>query len=108
MYKINNNLITEKRFDMAKFMAYADGFDIIDSNFINSVSNISASGTYIIRLEVSRPDLLSFNLYGDTQYWWLLMLYNDLSLPTDLVAGLEIKYFSIPDLETIYFSLGLP
>jgi hypothetical protein len=107
MFKINPK-ITEKRFDASKFMAFADGYDIIDSAFLSGIKSLPVAGSYIVRLEPGRPDLLSYNLYRDTQYWWLLMLYNDLKLPEDLSMGLEIQYFRVSDLETMYFLMGVP
>lgn len=108
MYKLNYDLHPEKRFDMAKFMPFSEGFDVLDSTLIDQLYSMPSAGTYTIRLEPSRPDLLSYNLYGDTQYWWVLMMYNNLQTPDELVLGMDISYFSLGDLETIYFSLGTP
>lgn len=106
MFKLNYDLFPEKRFDMAKFMPFANGFDVLDSTLVSKIMELPVTGNYTVRLEPSRPDLLSWNLYRDTQYWWILLMFNNLSTPEELVLGKEIKYFALSDLETLYFSLN--
>lgn len=41
-----------------------------------------------------RPDLLAFDMYGSSSYWWIFVHYNRGKLRdpiNDFVAGLEIK-----------------
>ena len=106
MFKINYDLYPEKRFDMAKFMPFAEGFDMLDSTLISQILSMPAVGNYTIRVEEKRPDLLSWNLYKDTQYWWILLIFNNFSTPDELTLGKEVRYFSANDLENIYFSLN--
>lgn len=54
-----------------------------------------------------RPDLLSFDLYGDSQLWWVFYQRNPNSLtapPWDFRAGVEIY---LPKISTIRAALGL-
>jgi len=106
MFGINTEIDTEKRYALEKFMPFNNGFDILDSIFISSIKTLPCTGTFTIQKERGRPDLLSYSIYNDTQYWWILLLYNDLSLPNDLTMGKEIRFFSISDLEGVYFSLN--
>lgn len=39
---------------------------------------------------VGRPDLLSYAFYGTTSYKWIIMQYNDILDPQELVAGLML------------------
>lgn len=53
-----------------------------------------------------RPDLLSFDLYGDVSYWWVFAVRNKdlIKDPVyDLVPGRTIY---LPTLETIRDSIG--
>ncbi len=55
----------------------------------------------------NRPDLLAYDLYNDTNLWWVFAVRNRSIIkdPTfDLVAGIQIY---LPKLETIRSSLGL-
>ena len=51
---------------------------------------------YTVKQEdIQRPDLLSYKIYGTTDYWWLLMRYNQIfDIWNDLFSG---KTLSIPD-----------
>lgn len=54
-----------------------------------------------------RPDLLAFDLYGDSQLWWVFYQRNPNSLtapPWDFRAGVEIY---LPKISTIRAALGL-
>ena len=76
------------RFDLAKFLEFtADGvFDPLNSYMLYQLPLLSPIGSYVIRKEENRPDLLSYNIYSDTQYWWVLMWYNSLYKPEDLIG----------------------
>jgi hypothetical protein len=39
---------------------------------------------------VGRPDLLSYAFYGTTSYKWIIMQYNDILDPQELIAGLML------------------
>ena len=94
------------RFDMAKFLNFSNGVhDILTSYFLYKLSDLPVRGKFEITFESGRPEFLSYLLYKDVQYWWLLMEYNNLLDIYDLKQGLEIKYFSINELEDLYFSL---
>lgn len=54
-----------------------------------------------------RPDLLAFDLYGDSQLWWVFYQRNPNTLtapPWDFRKGVEIY---IPQISTLRTSLGL-
>ena len=106
MFFINLNDTFLERFDMAKFMEYhEDTYDILTSYMISNVKKLNEIGQYTVSVEEQRADLISFNIYGDTQYWWILMLYNDIFDPSEILSGFVFKFPSLSDLEDLLFSL---
>lgn len=108
MYYINNDLYTNTRYDIQKFMEFdIDSFSMLDSYFCSQVKRLPYSGALTINsTQEYRPDLVSWDLYGDTMYWWIILLYNDLTSPTDLKSGTVLVYPALPDLESLYFTLA--
>lgn len=107
MYYINNDLETSIRYNMAKFMEFdTDSFCILDSYMCTQVKNLPYSGVLTVTTQVNSPDLLSYDIYGNTQYWWLLMLYNDLTSPQEIKAGMPIAFPSLNNIENLYFTLS--
>lgn len=39
---------------------------------------------------VGRPDLLAYAFYGDTAYKWIIMQYNNILNPDELIAGVAL------------------
>lgn len=109
LFHINLLKKSEERYDLSKFMEFIEGesYDPLTSAFFLEVQNIRLGGIYTIRGEDSRPDLLSYKLYEDTQYWWVIMLYNSFSDISEIRNGEEIRFPAIDDLENFYFSLNL-
>lgn len=110
MFFINPELNTTDKFDMCKFMDMSnDGvFDCLTSYFLYMLPKIPYTG-YIIanNKHENRPDMLSYSIYGGTQYWWILMLYNNLLSPTDIKVGTKIYYPSMDALEQLYTQANL-
>jgi hypothetical protein len=91
---------------MAKFMAHSEyGYDILTSYFIKQIDNLEPFGTYEVVNEEYKPWLVSYRIYGDVQYWWILMMYNKIISHYDVKIGIEINYPSIEDIEDVYFNL---
>ena len=98
LYGIDNtNSIGDvrQRFDMSHFMEFTSGwYDSMNSEFIEWIIRASPDGWYTVREPSGRPDLVSYNIYGDTQYWWILLMYNEIICPWELETGMEIKFIS--------------
>lgn len=109
MFYIDNNTQTIDKYDLAKFMDFQDDyvFNCIDSYMLYEIPKLPTVGTYTIRKEQNNPPLLSYNIYGDTQYWWILMWYNHFLKPQDLKSGTIIKYPSLSALEQLYMNACL-
>lgn len=111
MYDVNNDIQNDK-YDLDRFINPVDNskttyFDIVDSEFLFKLKSLDRFGTYNVIFEEGRPDLLSERIYGvgNTQYWWLLMYFNNIRLPRELKRGTTIRYPLIVDLENIYVNL---
>ena len=109
MFYIDLDTSLTDRFDLAKFLDFTDDgvFDPLNSYLLYEIPRLSAIGSYTIRKEEKRPDLLSYNIYSDTQYWWILMWYNSLYSVDDLKVGLKISYPGINDIEQLYLNATL-
>ena len=105
LFFINLDDNSNDRYEMSKFMEYTDNYDILTSAFLLELRDISPSGRFVVSGQDSRPDLVSYEIYGDVQYWWIIMLYNEISTISEIITGMEIRYPSQSDLEQYYFSL---
>lgn len=111
MHFINLDIMNEKdftdRFDLQKFVAFTeDVYDYLDSYFINQITKLPIYGTTYVQIEENRPDLLSHRIYGSVKFWYILLVYNGMVSPLELVVGQRINYPRIDDVEQIYFSLN--
>jgi hypothetical protein len=106
IYYIDLNKNIDDRFDMERFLAFEnDVQDPITSFLLEKLKTLPVIGSFIISFQEGRPDLISYNIYRDVQYWWILMEFNDIVNRSDLVNGREINYFSLDNLEDIYYTL---
>lgn len=107
MYYINNGLYSNTRYDMSKFMEFTNGdFEILDSYLCTQIKSLNYVGAITVKAnQAYKPDLISWDIYNDTMYWWILMIYNDLDSPMQLEAGAVLVYPSLADLENLYFTL---
>lgn len=108
MFNIDSSRRFENRYDPAKFMRFNEGmFDILDSKFMDELSKLSRYGIFNVTVEEGNPSLISELIYGKGyyHYWWILMVFNNITNPAEIKNGLVLKYPSIEDLENIYFSL---
>lgn len=104
-YFLNLDLLTTERYDQGKFMEFTDNYDPLTSSFMNDLISLPQVGKYTVQGEDGKPDLLSYRIYGDTQYWWVLLIYNRKFEFSDIKTGDEIVYPSVDSLEDVYFSL---
>lgn len=96
----------DKRFDQGKFMEFSNNaFDVLNSFFLLKLKSLPVFGEFLVQSEEKKPDLVSFKIYEDTQYWWILLLYNDLFDSQDLVTGTVLQFPSVTDLDEFFFSI---
>jgi hypothetical protein len=102
---INASFQSTQRFDMGRFMEFTDNYDPLTSSFLETIPTLLPSGTYVVQGEDGRPELLSKAIYGDFQYWWILLIYNGQIDYRGLTTGMTIAFPALSDLEDAYFSL---
>ena len=108
MFFMNNNLDTDSRYDTIKFLEFnMDNIDPLNSFMLLNITNLPSHGTYTVKNEEGRPDLLSYRIYNDTQYWWVLMWYNSIMNVNDIKTGMVLQYFSAAQLEELYTKASL-
>jgi serine protease inhibitor len=57
----------------------------------------------IKRQDVSRPELISYKVYGSINYWWIILKLNNIDDPfNDLEIGKTIQLPSQQDIEDFY------
>ena len=110
-FYFDSNIDTAVRFDVSKFVPWSEigGMDYLRGWLINQLGYLPPMGDYKITAEEGRIDMLSQKIYGDTQYWWILMQYNGIIDMNDLKTGAVLQFPSLEDLEDLYFrvkSLG--
>lgn len=104
---INLDKDSNTRFEMSKFFNFTDNYDPLTSFMCNEFRELPVSGFFRIQGQDGRPDLISYEIFNNTQYWWLLMLYNDVQTVEGFTEGMTVKYPSIEDMEDLYFSLKI-
>jgi len=80
-----------------------DGIQELDFLW-NSLSNFPReypSGYYRVEaIDILRPDIISYKVYGTVEFWWLILLVNGIENPfTDLLEGMILE---IPNKLDIY------
>jgi len=106
MYYINieDNFLT--RFDLAKFLNYENNcYDVLTSYVLENICDLSIFETNRLQVEEQRPDLISWNTFDTTQYWWVIMLFNNFIFLDELVDNVKYNIPSLSELEDMYFSL---
>lgn len=106
IYYTDLNYESPERFDLGTFLQFnQDNYDILNSFFLHDFLKLPIVGTYVVQKEEKAPDYLSVNIYGRHEYWWLIMLYNNIFDYRHILTGMVIKYFSINDLESLVYKL---
>lgn len=105
LFFINLDIEPENRFDIERFMEFTDNYDVLTSSLLNDINTLPNGGVYTVQGEDGRPDNISYKVYGDVQYWWIIMMYNSLTDISQIITGMDLYYPSLADLEAYYFSL---
>lgn len=107
MFFISDTIDSLDRYGLQKYIEYSKegDFNTLSSVFVTELKDLPMQ-TYTTSKD-EHPDLLAYKIYGDTQYSWILMIYNNCVDFTDgtFSAGSQIKYPAPEDLEKIIFTL---
>ena len=108
MFFFDPDVTSEVWYNPRKFVPFLNGcYDLVQSFFVSELKKLAVSGKWQVQADERNPQLISYKLYGDTQYWWVLMIYNDIVLPFDeLVPGKMLAYPSLSDLAELFFNLN--
>jgi hypothetical protein len=53
--------------------------------------------------DMQRPDILSFRLYGKSEYWWIVCKFNQIDdVWNDLFVGMDLIIPSVADITSFY------
>ena len=106
MFFINADRQTPTRYDPSKLLEFnLDNYDILTSSFVKQLRALKSAGSISVLSQEVRPDLLAYDIYGSTQYYWIVMIYNDIIAVEDIIIGTIIRYPNLNDVERIYFGL---
>ena len=113
MFFINLEIESDERFDLAKFMDYSDDlkgvaagrFDPLTSFFLRELPKLRSRGQYAIQVEEFRPDQISFKFFGTTEYWWVIMSYNNMLSIEELTTGTILEIPSEESMSQLFFRL---
>lgn len=106
IFYIDLDYESKERYDTAKFLEFnIDNFDCLTSYFLEEVSKLKITGRYVVQKHAYKPYNISYEIYGSTQYWWILMFYNNIYDVKQLTSETILYLFDITDLETLYFKL---
>jgi len=102
----NTGLSQEEHFFKFDYNNYC--YDMFDNEFIIEFMKLKKLGEInISESEEKRPDLLSYKIYRDVKYWWLLMMFNEILDSDLLLKDKTIKFFDISDLNKLIMKMSL-
>lgn len=97
---------SKEKYDIAKFLEFnVDNHDPLTSYFLDEIIKLPVIGKYTVQTEQYKPTLISYDIYQDISYWWILMVYNNIFDVKKLTTNTVLNYFSKSDLDDLYFSL---
>jgi len=104
-FYINKEFEYKNRFDLERFIDFnGEYYDILQSPILDQIKKFPNIGQYQISEYPYRPDVVAYNIYGDSQYWPYILLYNGITNIMELELGVVLKIFSIDDLEKVLYS----
>jgi hypothetical protein len=78
--------------------------DII--NFVDIPGNVNDIQFQITSLFMHRPDLLAYDIYGDSQLWWVFAVRNKDVLKDPVYDFVPGQVIYIPQIDSIKSALG--
>lgn len=103
-YNFDNK--NRERFQYERYAEWSDEcYDVLNSHFLNTLKEMKPEGEFLVTADEQRIDIISYLIYGDVKYWWILLEYNDIIDQFTLKVGDTIKFFKLSDLESKYFSM---
>ena len=101
---LNKDFSYINRFDIERFMNFTNQYhDVLQSPMLEILKSFPPIGQYLIREYPYRPDVISYNIYKEAQFWPYILLFNGINDVMQLKLGTTVNFFSLNDLEqTLY------
>ena len=97
------------RFKRTNFLSQATNandvieYDLILSNWDLFEINNPVRFDSVKFMDLQRPDMLSYRIYGDTGYWWILCKVNQIDdLWNHMYTGMDLIIPSLVDIKKYY------
>lgn len=106
-FYVNTENAVDNRFNFPNFIEFKNNvYDTMDSVMLGEIRKLPSAGTYRVRsLEDQRPDLISNNLYGTVEYWWIVLLYNGYIDFTKILGDITIQYPTKGSIDDLYLEM---
>ncbi len=84
--------------------------DWLNTTYVGSIKSLPVSQKLILPPKyVPYPDLLSYDLYGTVDYWWVLCMFNGVvRIFADMTPGTLWKIPALSDIQSMLSSAGSP
>lgn len=86
-------------------------YDHLTSEIMDAILELSPRDTFTVTTQVCRPDQISYDIYRSTDHWQILLFYNGIVDVGNLRPGVQLRYPSLQDLESVllrYLGTKLP
>jgi hypothetical protein len=93
------------KFNRNNFYSYNDVDGLNEPDLMNNKFKdfkfIRQFSTYTTTIgDIQRPDLISYNVYGRVNYWWIIMKVNSIEdIWNDITSGMVLQIPNIRDIE---------
>lgn len=111
--KNKGSVISEMdKFSLGRFVEFDTSINFYDpttSLLIEKIMLLPKSGEYILdkwRTD-GRIDIISYDIYGTTRLWWVLLFYNGIYSFYDVKRGTTLSYPSMSSVENLILSLKI-
>lgn len=85
-FKRTNFLKQDTAYDIPEYDLILNNWDLFEINNPVGFETVKA-------IDIQRPDMMSYRIYGDSQYWWILCkvngiddVWNDMSIGDDIIV----------------------
>ena len=84
--------------------------DWLNTTYVSKIKALPVSQKMVLAAKyVPYPDLLSYDLYGTTDYWWVLCMYNGVvRIFADMTEGTLWKIPALSDIQSMLSAAGSP
>lgn len=92
--------------DTIEIDAFIERGDIFNSKFLYILKYLPSQGDYLVNLNRYRIDLISDDIYGDSSFSELILLYNGVTI-SQLEPGLILKSPKLSDVNNLISKLSI-